>query len=134
MKLLNWNLLRCLSSREFFGNAPGIKTGLLAILLGALAVSCSEQKNPEPVAKATNITGQPTAAVAPAKGPNVAIEFPKDEGLHRERTLEWWYLNAQFADAKGRKFSFFLCKFSTGRHLVSLFDKTTGTTWVKDYY
>ncbi len=91
------------------------------------AAACSEQKKPEPVENKTNVV-----AAAPTKNP--PLQFPKDEGVHPESPFEWWYLNSQFSDAAGKKYAFFFCTFSTGRHLVSFFDKSADTCGTKDYY
>lgn len=62
------------------------------------------------------------------------IEFPKDEGAHYEKPIEWWYMNSQLIDANGKEYTFFFCILSTGRHLVSLYDKAADQVLVKDYY
>ena len=103
---------------------------LIWTLLIVLCNACSKQEPPvdEPVKKSGN------AANAAAKSEARPIEFPRDEGVHRESPIEWWYLNAQFSDTKGGQYAFAYCKFSTGRHLVAFFNKTADTAGAKDYY
>jgi predicted secreted hydrolase len=98
----------------------------LVLLLSFYITSCSEQK-PGPAVPGTNSPGTTAAGNRP-------LQFPRDEGLHADKPIEWWYLNSEFTDAEGKNYAFFLCKFSTGRHLVSLFDKAANKTWAKDYY
>jgi predicted secreted hydrolase len=101
---------------------------LMIISALLLATSCSKEKD----APTTSQNTISTNATAPAK--TARIQFPKDEGVHRDQPIEWWYLNSQFTDPAGKEYAFFLCKFSTGRHLVSLFDKAGNSMWVRDYY
>ena len=91
-------------------------------------VSCSDEKKANVDAQKINSSSSMAAANSSR------IEFPRDEGVHHDKPIEWWYLNSQFSDAVGKKYAFFYCKFSTGRHLVSLYDKAADKTLVKDYY
>ena len=100
------------------------------LILLFFITSCSEQAKAPSTSQGSNTS--PPSAIATAT--NRPFQFPRDEGVHPNQPIEWWYLNSQFSDATGKQYAFVLCKFSTGRHLVSLFDKTANATWVKDYY
>src|SRR5687768_7374801 len=80
---------------------------LCLFLSSFLLSSCSQEK--QPTTKATNNSPKATSTNAP-------FQFPRDEGVHSEAPIEWWYLNSHFTDAAGNKYAFFFCTFSTGRH------------------
>jgi predicted secreted hydrolase len=101
---------------------------LLIVFLTLFATSCSNEKKTNPEGKvATSIS-----ATAAAK--KLPLQFPRDEGVHNDQPIEWWYLNSQFTNAVGKQYAFFFCEFSTGRHLLSLYDKSADTNLVKDFY
>ncbi len=79
-------------------------------------------------------TNQVTSGTSPATDKPRPIEFPRDEGAHYEHPIEWWHLSTQLADTSGKKYAFFFCALSTGRHLVSLYDKAADKVLTKDYY
>jgi predicted secreted hydrolase len=100
---------------------------LIWILLLVAATSCSKQEPVEQPKSKPETNAAPVRAVDP-------IKFPRDEGVHNDQPIEWWYLNAHFTDTAGKNYGLAYCKFATGRHLVSFFDKTAGTAGAKDYY
>jgi predicted secreted hydrolase len=120
-----------LSAKQFCSLCEFMKFVSLGLLLVLLFAACSNEKQTN--SQNTNHPGE-TASVKPGQSSHQPIQFPRDEGVHRDAPIEWWYLNSQFSDAAGKKYSFFFCKFSTGRHLVSLYDKSADKIWVKDYY
>ena len=110
---------------------------LLFILLVLVAVSCSDEKKIPADGNNPNSPGGTNTAKSPAplaKGSSLPLQFPRDEGVHHDQPIEWWYLNSQFSDAAGKQYALFFCEFSAGRHLLSLYDKTANTNLVKDFY
>jgi len=107
----------------------------LTALLFVLVTSCSKEKPTNPEVKTTNATSVISTNPAAVNGPR-PLQFPKDEGVHSltDYPFEWWYLNSQFTDVAGKKYSFVFSTFSTGRHLVSLYDKSGDSARAKDYY
>src|SRR3954469_11278183 len=80
------------------------------LVAGLLLTSCSNEKKAEAAEQSTSSV----SAINQALPKHSPIEFPRDEGVHRDRPIEWWYLNAQFINAAGKKYAFFYTKFSTG--------------------
>ncbi len=68
----------------------------------------------------------------PSVKPGSKVEFPRDEGLHQEEPLEWWYANGHLTgQTTGHQYSFMLAYFHKpisdfdGFRILTITDETT---------
>ncbi len=110
-----------------------LRSILPVFIIPILFASCGKEAttNERQIVETNEVIG---AKPQPPANKARPIEFPRDEGAHYEQPIEWWYLNAQLSDASGKQYAFFITVLSTGRHLVSLYDKAANKVHTKDYY